>query len=90
MYYLYMLLCADGTLYTGITVDLKRRVAEHNSSSLGAKYTHGRRPVTLVFSQAFRNRSLASQAEVRMKELSRAKKRVLIERKQRIFAEEEP
>lgn len=74
MYYLYILRCADGTLYTGITVDLARRVTEHNTSSRGAKYARGRRPVTLVFSKRFRNRSAASAAESRIKKLSRAEK----------------
>ncbi|MDP2838258.1 MAG: GIY-YIG nuclease family protein [Candidatus Moranbacteria bacterium] len=78
MYYLYMLSCVDGTLYTGITVDLKRRAAEHNSSTLGAKYTRSRRPVTLVFSKTLRSRSLALQAEAQMKKLPRAKKLALI------------
>ena len=45
MYYLYILECADKTLYTGITTDLKRRVLEHNENKLGAKYTSARRPV---------------------------------------------
>jgi len=78
MYYLYILKCADGTLYTGITTNLKRRKEEHNSSSLGAKYTRGRRPVKLVFSETFRDRSLASKEESRMKKLSRAEKMILI------------
>ena len=54
MYYVYILKCADKTLYTGITTDLKRRIAEHNSSKLGAKYTSSRRPVTLVYSKKFK------------------------------------
>ena len=74
MYYLYILQCADRTLYTGITVALKRRVGEHNSSKLGAKYTRTRRPVKLVYSKKFRNRSAAARAESRMKKLSRAEK----------------
>ena len=74
MYYLYILKCADQTLYTGITVDIERRVGEHNSSSLGAKYTRGRRPVKLVFSKPFRNRSQASREESRIKKLSRSAK----------------
>ncbi|HCJ45331.1 MAG: GIY-YIG nuclease family protein [Candidatus Moranbacteria bacterium] len=78
MYYLYILKCADGTLYTGITTNLERRKEEHNSSSLGAKYTRGRRPVKLVFSETFRDRSLASKEESRMKKLSRAEKMILI------------
>ncbi len=79
MYYLYILKCADETLYTGITVDLERRVNEHNLSKLGAKYTRIRRPVKLVYSKKFRNRSLASKAENRVKKLSRDKKLELID-----------
>lgn len=71
MYHLYILLCSDKTLYTGITTDLKRRLKEHNSSNLGAKYTRSRRPVKLVYSKKFRNRSTASRAESLMKSLSR-------------------
>lgn len=74
MYYLYILQCADKTFYTGITVDLKRRIAEHNSSTLGAKYTRGRRPVKIIFSQKFRTRSTASKAESHIKRLSRREK----------------
>lgn len=74
MYYLYILKCADGTLYTGITTDLVRRAKEHNSSKFGAKYTRARRPVKLVYSKKFRNRSLATKAESRIKKLTRAEK----------------
>ena len=74
MYYLYILQCSDGTLYTGITTDLARRVEEHNSGTLGAKYTRGRRPVTVAYSKKFRTRSTASQAESRIKKLSRQEK----------------
>ncbi|MFA6305940.1 MAG: GIY-YIG nuclease family protein [Candidatus Gracilibacteria bacterium] len=74
MYYLYILKCSDGTLYTGITVDLERRVKEHNTSKLGARYTSARRPVVLVYSKKFRNRSTASKAESRVKGLSREEK----------------
>lgn len=81
MYYLYILLCADNTFYTGITVDLSRRVLEHNKGSLGAKYTRGRRPVTLVYSKRFRNRSTASRAEALFKKLSRTAKLAIIENK---------
>ncbi|MFZ2187129.1 MAG: GIY-YIG nuclease family protein [Candidatus Moraniibacteriota bacterium] len=81
LYALYMLRCADGTLYTGITVDVRRRISEHNSSSLGAKYTRGRRPVKLVFSKLFRNRSEASGEEARIKKLSRAEKLAMIKKK---------
>jgi len=78
VYYLYILKCKDKTLYTGITVDLARRLREHNSSKLGAKYTRARRPVKLVYSKKFRNRSLASKAESKMKKLTRAEKIKLI------------
>ncbi len=78
MYYLYILKCADQTLYTGITVDVKRRVEEHNASLRGAKYTRARRPVELVYTKRFRNRSTATQAEARVKKLSRAAKLTLI------------
>lgn len=80
-YTLYILRCADETLYTGITVDLERRVREHNTSTRGAKYTRGRRPVKLVYSQNFKNRSAASMAEARVKQLSRAEKLALIRQK---------
>lgn len=83
MYYLYILCCADRTLYTGITVDLARRVGEHNSSRLGAKYTRARRPVRLVYSQKYRNRSLAAKAEGAIKKLSRAEKLTLIKNYER-------
>lgn len=79
MYYLYILECADKTLYTGITVDLERRIKEHNSSALGAKYTRGRRPVKLIFSKKFRNRSAASKAEAKIKRMSREEKIKMIE-----------
>ena len=78
MYYLYILKCADKTLYTGITTDLKRRVAEHNNKKLGAKYTTSRQPVKLVYSKKFKNRSLASKAEARIKKLKKSQKLELI------------
>ena len=74
MYTLYILKCADKTLYTGITTDLERRIKEHNSSNLGAKYTRGRRPVKLVLAKKFKNRSDASKEESRIKKLSRKEK----------------
>jgi putative endonuclease len=81
MYYLYILKCADATLYVGITTDLKRRVMEHNENKLGAKYTATRRPVELVFAQKFCSRSLASKAEARIKKMKRAEKLKLIKTK---------
>ncbi|HBH46570.1 MAG: endonuclease [Candidatus Jacksonbacteria bacterium RIFOXYC2_FULL_44_29] len=80
MYYLYILKCADKTLYTGITLDLRRRIREHNFSKLGAKYTYARRPVKLVYAKKFRTRSTASREESRIKRLSRAEKLVIVKK----------
>ena len=78
MYYLYILKCADNTLYTGITTNIERRLKEHNSSKLGAKYTAARRPVKLVYQAEFINRSEASKQESMIKGLSREQKLKLI------------
>lgn len=80
MYYLYILRCADGTLYTGITTDLRRRLDEHNSSKLGAKYTKCRRPVEILYARRFRTRSAASKEEYRVKQLGREEKLEMIDR----------
>lgn len=80
MYYLYILKCVDKTLYTGITTDLKRRIIEHNDSKFGAKYTYQRRPVKLVYSKRFKNRSNATKEEARIKKLSRTQKLELIKK----------
>jgi len=74
MYFVYILLCKDGTFYTGITSNLERRVKEHNSSKLGAKYTKGRRPVKLLYSKGFANRSEASKEEAMIKKMPKEKK----------------
>lgn len=73
-WFVYMVECCDGTLYTGVTTDLKRRVAEHNGSPRGARYTRTRRPVKLIASWAVANRSAALREEVRIKRLTRAQK----------------
>ena len=78
MYCLYILECADQTLYTGIAIDVVKRVEEHNTSPRGAKYTRARRPVKLVYSRRFRTRSRACIEEARIKKLSRAEKLHLI------------
>ncbi|MEI8361381.1 MAG: GIY-YIG nuclease family protein [bacterium] len=78
MYYLYIVKCSDETLYTGITTDIVRRVLEHNNDIKGAKYTKARRPVELVYSLEFANRSLAQRAESEIKKLTRAQKISLI------------
>ncbi len=78
MYVIYILECADGTLYSGITTDLPRRVREHNGSARGARYTRSRRPVALVYAEAAANRSDALRAEARLKRLARAEKLAVI------------
>lgn len=78
MYHLYILQCSDETLYTGITTDLKRRTLEHNEGKAGAKYTRARRPVSVIYSRRFRNRSNASREESRIKSLTRSQKLELI------------
>ncbi|MDP3965093.1 MAG: GIY-YIG nuclease family protein [bacterium] len=78
MYFLYILQCFDNTLYTGVAVDVAKRVAAHNHSPRGAKYTRSRRPVTLVYMKKFRSRSKALKEEYRIKQLTRWEKFALI------------
>ena len=78
MWYVYIVECADGTYYTGITTDVDRRVLEHNFSFKSAKYTRSRRPVKLVYTEKSENRSEASKREYRIKKLNRNKKINLI------------
>ena len=79
-YFVYMLRCSDNSLYTGITTDVLRRVDEHNGKgNKGAKYTAMRRPVKLVYSTEFENRSMATKEEARIKKLMKHKKESLIE-----------
>lgn len=73
-WYVYILRCADDTLYTGVTVDVVRRVEEHNDSLKGAKYTRSRRPLTLTYTEAFPTRSAACAREAAIKKLSRDEK----------------
>ncbi|MCP4680050.1 MAG: GIY-YIG nuclease family protein [Deltaproteobacteria bacterium] len=76
-WHVYILECADGSLYTGVTIDLERRVGEHNRG-VGAKYTIGRRPVQLVYSERVGSRSEAGRREYAIKRLSRSQKLSLI------------
>lgn len=79
MYYVYMVKCADDTLYTGIATELERRIEEHNTSDKGAKYTRVRRPVELVYSETYPDRSAASKREYEIKrKMTRAEKLALI------------
>lgn len=72
----YLLLCADGTLYTGITTDLPRRLAEHNAGR-GARYTRSRLPAELVYAEPAANRSAAQRREYAIRRLPAAAKRRL-------------
>jgi putative endonuclease len=74
---LYILRCADGTLYTGITNNLDRRVKQHNLGQ-GAKYTRGRGPLELVYCEHYTNRSEALKREYLVKQMSVLQKRQLI------------
>jgi putative endonuclease len=74
-WHVYLLSCADGTLYCGIARDVGRRVAQHNGQAPGgARYTSGRRPVRLVWSRPCASRSDAQRRETRIKSMSRAQK----------------
>jgi putative endonuclease len=77
MWYVYIVECADNTLYTGITTDVNKRVRTHNEGK-GAKYTKTRLPVVLRAYFEAENRSLASKEEYRIKQLTRKEKLVLI------------
>lgn len=76
----YILRCSDGTLYTGIAPDVQKRLMLHNAGK-GAKYTRGRGPVELVYQEQLEDRAAASKREYAIKQLSRAEKLHLIEKK---------
>ena len=73
----YMLLCDDNTIYTGITNDLKKRFENHISGK-GAKYLRGRKPLEIVYTENFQNRSMATKREIEIKKLNKRKKEALI------------
>lgn len=77
MYFVYILSCCDGSLYTGITTDLPRRLAAHNRGT-GAKYTRSHRPVTLAYYETQPDKSTALKREWAIKQLSRTEKLRLI------------
>ena len=75
----YVVRCADGTLYTGVAIDVTRRVAQHNGAlANGARYTRTRRPVKLVYQEKAANRSAACKREYAIKQLGRREKLALI------------
>lgn len=78
-WWVYMLRCADGSLYTGVTTDLQRRLAQHNGERTGgARYTRCRRPVELVWQEPGHDRSSAHRREAALKRLPRQSKLALL------------
>jgi putative endonuclease len=78
-WFLYILRCSDNSLYTGVTLNIERRLYEHNQGkSKGAKYTRTRRPVMLAYCENFTDKSAAYQREYQLKHLSKADKERLI------------
>ena len=77
MWYLYILRCGDGSLYTGITTDVEKRLEAHRSGK-GAKYTRGRGPLELVYSEACGDHSAALKREIAVKKLTSEQKQALI------------
>jgi putative endonuclease len=79
VWFVYIVRCADDTLYTGIAKDVARRIEEHNSSNLlAASYTRARRPVVLVHKEEVKTRSAAARREYEIKQLTRREKESLI------------
>ena len=78
IWHVYMVRCSDGTLYAGITNDLKKRIEAHNSGKDGARYTKSRRPVKLVYSEQVESKSAAAKLEYQIKKLPREKKELIV------------
>lgn len=76
-YTLYILQCSDGTYYTGIAIDVEKRLLEHNTSDKGAKYTHSRRPLTLMYTEICDDKSTALKRELFIKKMKRIDKEAL-------------
>ncbi len=82
IWFLYMIRCKNGRLYTGITTDVERRFAEHESNDeKGAKCLRGKAPLTLVMKKKIGSRSMALQIEARVKKLSKIKKEMFVDGK---------
>ena len=77
---IYVVRCADDSLYTGIATDVDRRLREHRDGRRGARYLRGRAPIELVYSQAVGDRSHASRIEYRLKQLAKTDKERLLRR----------
>lgn len=80
-FFVYILKCADKSLYTGYTTDLERRVTQHNTDKRGARYTKARRPVTLVYSEKYNTLSKALRRESEIKHWPRKRKLILIDKR---------
>ncbi|MBD3426272.1 MAG: GIY-YIG nuclease family protein [Candidatus Omnitrophica bacterium] len=78
MWFVYILRCSDGSLYTGITTDLARRLKEHSGGRKGSKFSRSRRPVKIVYSEKVPDRSGALKREIEIKQLSKEKKEELL------------
>lgn len=74
----YILECADRSLYTGITTDIDRRLNEHNNTKAGARYTRAKRPVIVVYQEPAEDRSAASKREYEIKNMTRGQKEKLL------------
>lgn len=80
LWYVYVLRCADGSLYTGVAKDLQRRLLQHNGQQAGgSRYTRGRRPVELLWSESEQDRGAAQRREAAIKKLSRDQKLRLLQ-----------
>ena len=76
--WVYILRCSDGTLYTGWTNDIEKRLASHNRGT-ASKYTRGRRPVEIIFKEGFETKEQAMSREAKIKSLRRAEKLLIID-----------
>ncbi|NHJ48153.1 MAG: GIY-YIG nuclease family protein [Asgard group archaeon] len=79
-YFVYMVICADRTIYTGYTTNLLKRVEQHNKGNQGARYTRTRRPVKLAYVEIFASQKDAMKREIAIKKLSKIQKQSLIEK----------
>jgi putative endonuclease len=80
MYFVYLLQCADKSIYTGITTDVARRLKEHQTGKLGARYTRAKGAVKVLHTEKYKNRSRASKREAEIKGWPRIKKLALVKK----------
>ena len=89
MYFVYILRCGDGSLYTGSTNDVQKRLAAHKEGK-GAKYTRGRRPLTLVYTEACADKQQALRREAAIKKMKRGKKQFMINKEHLLATDKLP